>query len=96
MPRIAVKHPSGVHLIYSTVVDDFLCGAFTTEELPAAYEVMDGREIPLYQASFFDPLVRDCTANFQHYWLRCVEINGIEAATARVKEMLRRGSKEYQ
>lgn len=95
MPRIAVKHPSGVHLIYSTIVDDFLCGAFTTDELPAVYEAMDRNLVPIYRPSFFDPKVRDDPAQWEEYWELCVEINGIEAATARVNKMLRQGSKDY-
>jgi hypothetical protein len=94
MPRIAVKHPDGLHLIYSTIMDDFLCGAFTTDELPAACEAMDRNPVPIYRPSFFDPKVRDDPAQWQKYWGLCVDINGIEAATARVNEMLARRNQE--
>lgn len=94
MPRIAVKHPSGLHLIYSTVVDDFLCGAYTTEDLAAAFLEMHGKGVPICTESFLEPLVRDDPKRWEFVWSLSVDINGLEHTTSRVDEMLARAKQE--
>jgi len=90
MPRIAVKHPSGVHLIYSTVVDDFLGGSFSTERLADAYRMMDARDVPICSPSFLDPEIRDSPDQWEKYWSTSVMINGARKTAARIKEILDR------